>query len=151
MIDEGKVDPKRIYVTGMSMGGAGTVRAMSVGSDLFAAAVPVCPSMTPETFTILKSIRRPIWVTSAYIDHTLYRHKYLVDAVMNMRDNGNDNAHLTLFSPEDLEKYDVSITPSLMQAENYGKLFRQNHWSWVPTYKNEYGIMSWLLNQTKDD
>jgi predicted peptidase len=151
MVREGKVDPKRIYVTGMSMGGAGTVRAMSVGSDLFAAAVPVCPSMTPETFTILKSIRRPIWVTSAYIDHTLYRHKYLVDAVMNMRDNGNDNAHLTLFSPEDLEKYDVSITPSLMQPENYGKLFRQNHWSWVPTYKNEYGIMSWLLNQTKED
>jgi|GEM_PF-559722 len=151
MIREGKVDPKRIYVTGMSMGGAGTIRAMSVGSDLFAAAIPVCPTMTPETFTILKSIRRPIWVTSAYIDHTLYRHKYLVDAVMNMRDNGNDNAHLTLFSPEDLEKYDVSITPSLMQPENYGKLFRQNHWSWVPTYKNEYGIMSWLFNQTKDD
>ena len=39
---------------------------------------------------------------------------------------------------------------NLMQPENYGKLFRQNHWSWVPTYKNEYGIMSWLLNQTKE-
>ena len=151
MIKEGKVDPKRVYVTGMSMGGAGTVRAMSVGSDLFAAAVPVCPTMTPETFNILKSIRRPVWVTSAYIDHTLYRHKYLVDAVMNMRDNGNDNAHLTLFSPEDLEKYDISITPSLNKAENYGKLFRQNHWSWVPTYKNEFGIMAWLLNQVKED
>ncbi|MBN2356355.1 prolyl oligopeptidase family serine peptidase [candidate division KSB1 bacterium] len=147
MIGEGKVDPKRIYVTGMSMGGAGTVRAMSVGSDLFAAAVPVCPSMTPETFNILKSIRRPVWVTSAYIDHSLYRHKYLVDAVMNMRDNGNNNAHLTLFSPEDLEKYDISITPNLL----YPDLFHQNHWSWVPTYKDDFGIMSWLLNQTKDD
>jgi predicted peptidase len=147
MICEGKVDPRRVYVTGMSMGGAGTIRAMSVGSDLFAAAVPVCPTMTPETFNILKSIRRPVWVTSAYIDHTLYRHKYLVDAVMHMRDNGNDNAHLTLFSPEDLEKYDISITPNLP----YPVLFSQNHWSWVPTYKDEYGIMSWLLNQTKDD
>ncbi|MBQ8994205.1 MAG: prolyl oligopeptidase family serine peptidase [Oscillospiraceae bacterium] len=151
MVKEGKVDPKRIYVTGMSMGGAGTVRMMSVGSDLFAAAVPVCSTMTPETFDILKSIRRPIWVTSAYIDHSLYRHKYLVDAVMNMRDNGNDNAHLTLFSPEELEKYDISITPSLKKAANYGDLFHQNHWSWVPTYKDEYGIMSWLLNQTKED
>jgi len=147
MIREGKVDAKRVYVTGMSMGGAGTVRAMSVGSDLFAAAVPVCPSMTPETFEILKTIRRPIWVTSAYIDHTLYRHKYLVDAVMNMRNIGNKNAYLTLFSPEDLEKYDISITPNLP----YPTLFRQNHWSWVPTYKDEYGIMSWLFNQTKDD
>ena len=141
------MDPQRIYVTGMFMGGGGTIRAMSVGSDLFAAAVPVCPTMTPETFSILKSIRRPIWVTSAYIDHTLYRHKYLVDAVMAMRDAGNNDAHLTLFSPEDLEKYDISITPDLP----YKTLFRENHWSWVPTYKNEYGIMSWLLNQVRED
>ena len=126
--------------------GTGTIRAMSVGSDLFAAAVPVCPTMTPETFSILKSIRRPVWVTSAYIDHTLYRHKYLVDAVMYLRDNGNNDAHLTLFSPEELEKYDVAITPGLP----YPKLFGENHASWIPTYKNEYGIMSWLLNQVKE-
>ncbi len=111
MIGEGKVDGKRVYVTGMSMGGAGTIRAMSVASDLFAACLPVCPTMTPETFSILRSIRRPVWVTSAYIDHTLYRHKYLVDAVMALRDSGNNNAHLTLFSPEDLEKYDIAVTP----------------------------------------
>ncbi len=147
MVADGKVDGRRIYVTGMSMGGAGTIRAMSVGSDLFAACVPVCPSMTPETFAILKSIRRPVWVTSAYIDHTLYRHKYLVDAVMSMRDNGNSNAHLTLFSPEELEKYDIAITPDLP----YPRLFSENHASWVPTYSNEYGIMSWLLNQTRED
>ncbi len=147
MAAEGKVDGKRVYVTGMSMGGAGTIRAMSVGADLFAACLPVCPTMTPETFSILKSIRRPVWVTSAYIDHTLYRHKYLVDAVMSLRDSGNSNAHLTLFSPEELEKYDIAITPDLP----YPRLFSENHASWVPTYNNEYGIMSWLLNQTKED
>ena len=146
MILEGKVDGNRVYVTGMSMGGAGTIRAMSVASDLFAACLPVCPSMSPETFSILKSIRRPVWVTSAYIDHTLYRHKYLVDAVMSLRDNGNSNAHLTLFSPEDLQKYDVAITPDLP----YRRLFSENHASWIPTYNNEYGIMSWLLSQTKE-
>lgn len=147
MVAEGKVDGRRIYVTGMSMGGAGTIRAMSVGADLFAACVPVCPTMTPETFAILKSLRRPVWVTSAYIDHTLYRHKYLVDAVMSLRDSGNADAHLTLFAPEELEKYDIAITPDLP----YPRLFSENHNSWVPTYKNEYGIMSWLLNRTKED
>lgn len=146
MIREGKVDEKRVYVTGLSMGGAGTLRAMSVGADLFAACLPVCPTMTPETFAILKTIRRPIWVTSAYIDHTLYRHKYLVDGVMALRDSGNQNAHLTLFSPEELQKYDIAITPDLP----YVQLFGENHASWVPTYKNEYGVMSWLLNQTRD-
>ena len=147
MIAEGKVDGKRVYVTGMSMGGAGTIRAMSVAADLFAACVPVCPTMTPETFAILKSLRRPVWVASAYIDHTLYRHKYLVDAVLHLRDSGNSDAHLTLYGPEELEKYDIAITPDLP----YPRLFGENHNSWVPTYKNEYGIMSWLLNQVKDD
>ena len=146
MVAEGRVDGRRIYVTGMSMGGAGTIRAMSVGSDLFAACLPVCPTMTPETFSILKSIRRPVWITSAYIDHTLYRHKYLVDAVMSLRDSGNSQARLTLFSPEELEKYDIAVTPDLP----YPRLFSENHASWVPTYSNEYGIMSWLLNQVKE-
>ncbi len=147
MIDEGKVDEKRVYVTGLSMGGAGTLRAMSVGSDLFAACLPVCPTMTPETFSILKSIRRPIWVMSAYIDHTLYRHKYLVDGVLALKDAGHKNARLTLFSPEELQKYDIAITPDLP----YVQLFGENHASWVLAYNNEYGAMSWLLNQTKDD
>ena len=147
MAAEGKVDARRIYVTGMSMGGAGTIRAMSVGADLFAACLPVCPTMTPETFTILSTLRSPVWVATAYIDHTLYRHKYIVDAVMHMRDMGNDNAHLTLFSPEDLEKYDIAITPELP----YPRLFGENHASWVPAYNNEYGIMSWLLNQFRAD
>ena len=146
MIGEGKVDPRRVYVTGMSMGGAGTIRAMSVGSDLFAAAVPICPSMTPETFDILRTIRRPVWVATAYVDHTIYRHKYIVDAVMQMRDEGNNDAHLTIFSPEDMAKYDIGITPDL----DYFTLFQQNHYSWVPTYKDEYGIISWLLNQAKN-
>ena len=147
MIDEGKVDGKRVYVTGLSMGGAGTIRAMSVGSDLFAACLPVCPTMTPETFSILKSIRRPVWVTSAYIDHTLYRHKYIVDAVLALKDAGHRNVHLTLFSPEELQKYDIALNPDQPYVQRFG----ENHASWVPTYHNEYGVMSWLLNQTKDD
>ena len=54
-----EVDGRRVYVTGMSMGGAGTIRAMSVGAGLFAACVPVCPSMTPETWSC-RSARRTV-------------------------------------------------------------------------------------------
>ena len=46
-----------------------------------------------------------------------------------------------------MEKYDISITPNLP----YPRLFSENHNSWTPTYKNEYGIMSWLLNQVRED
>ncbi len=147
MIAEGKVDRRRIYVTGMSMGGAGTLRAMSVGSDLFAAAVPICPSMTPETFNILKGLTKSkLWIATAYVDHTIYRHKYIVDGVLALRDAGNKNVHLTLYSPEEFAKYDIATDPNL----TYPELFSQNHMAWVPTYHDEHGIMSWLTEQVFD-
>ncbi len=145
MIADGRVDGSRIYVTGMSMGGAGTIRAMSVGAGLFAAGVPVCPTMTPETFGILKGLTHAkLWIATSYVDHTLYRHKYIVDAVLALRDAGNRDAHLTLYAPEELEKYGIAADPDLSMKE----LMWANHWSWVPTYHDEHGIMSWLTSQT---
>ena len=148
MIADGRVNPRRVYVTGLSMGGGGTLRAMSVGSDLFAAAVPICPTMTPETFHILCGLTRAkIWVAAAYIDHTLYRHKYLVDAVMALRDAGNQDAHLTLFSQENLEKYCIGIIPDMPLEARFG----WNHTCWIPTYHDEFGIMSWMMSQIRDE
>ena len=148
MIREGKVDRKRVYVTGMSMGGAGTLRAMSVGADLFAAAVPVCPTMTPETFAILKGLTcAKLWIATSYVDHTIYRHKYIVDGILALRDAGNRDARLTLYSPEELQKYGIAADENL----SYPELFSQNHMSWVPTYHDEHGIMSGLTEQVRED
>lgn len=145
MIAEGKVDARRVYVTGMSMGGAGTIRAMSVGAGLFAAAVPICPSMTPETYHILCGlVDAKIWIATAYVDHTIYRHKYIVDGIMALRDAGNQNAHVTLYSPEELEAYGIATDPELSLRDK----FSANHASWIPTYHDEHGIMSWMIEQT---
>lgn len=145
MIAEGKVDGRRVYVTGMSMGGAGTIRAMSVGAGLFAAAVPICPTMTPETFHILCGlVDAKIWIATAYVDHTIYRHKYIVDGIMALRDAGNQDAHLTLYSPEELAAYGIATDPDLTLQER----FSANHASWIPTYHDEHGIMSWMIEQT---
>lgn len=147
MIEEGKVNPARIYVTGMSMGGAGAIRAMSVGADLFAAALPVCPSMTPETFSILKGlVHSKIWITAAYIDHTHYRHKYIVDGIMALRDSGNKDAHLTLFSPEELAEYGIGIIPDMPLEAKLG----WNHTCWIPTYHNASGALGWTMEQVKE-
>ena len=144
MIADGKVDRRRVYVTGLSMGGAGTLRAMSVGADLFAAAAPVCPSMTPETFGILKNLTNAkIWISTSYVDHTIYRHKYIVDGILALRDAGNQNAHLTLYSPEELAAYGIATDPDMPLAARFGA----NHAAWVLTYHNEHGILSWLTEQ----
>lgn len=145
MIREGKVDEKRVYVIGLSMGGAGTIRAMSVGSDLFAACAPVCPTMIEETYNILRTMEAPVWVSTAYVDHTIYRHKYIVDAIMELKDKGHKNAHLTIYSPEELSEYEIGVGEGI----SYKELFKMNHRSWVLTFHDEKGIMSWLLNQHK--
>lgn len=145
MIRDGRVDRRRVYVTGLSMGGAGTLRAMSVGAGLFAAGAPVCPSMTPETYAILCGlVDEKLWISTAYLDHSLFRHKYIVDGIMALRDAGNQNARLTLYSPEELAAYGIAADPDLPLQMRVGA----NHAAWVLTYHDEHGILSWLTEQT---
>jgi len=58
-IDGGRVDPDRVYVTGLSMGGYGTWYASAASSDIFAAAVPVCGGGDPTWSS--KYAGMPIW------------------------------------------------------------------------------------------
>ncbi len=53
------IDTARIYVTGHSMGGAGTWHMIAQRPRFFAAAVPVCGHPLPATATTVKDV--PIW------------------------------------------------------------------------------------------
>ena len=144
LIAAGQVDAKRIYVTGMSMGGGGTLRMLSVGSGLFAAAAPICPTMTPETYHILSSLTdMKIWVSAAYVDHTIYRHKYIVDGILALRDAGNQDARLTIFSPEELAAYGLGTDPGQSLEQKFG----ENHACWMLVYSGEHGILDWMVSQ----
>ena len=57
---EFSIDPQRIYVTGLSMGGFGTWDLVARRPDLFAAAVPVCGGGDEATAT--KIAKLPVWV-----------------------------------------------------------------------------------------
>ena len=54
------VDPKRVYVTGVSMGGYGTWDAIQRHPELFAAAVPVCGGADTALAPGIKDV--PVWV-----------------------------------------------------------------------------------------
>lgn len=60
------VDRRRIYVTGHSMGGAGTWHVLAQRPDLFAAGVPVCGRANLDTLAALKDI--PIWNFHGEVD-----------------------------------------------------------------------------------
>ena len=55
-----KVDRKRIYITGLSMGGYGTFEAIARKPKMFAAAIPVCGGGDWRTAKNFKDL--PIWV-----------------------------------------------------------------------------------------
>jgi len=58
---EFKVDPDRVYVTGLSLGGFGTFGMVSARPDLFAAAVPVCGGW-PGQRNVKGMAAVPFWI-----------------------------------------------------------------------------------------
>ena len=147
MIADGKVDEKRIYVTGMSMGGGGTLRMVGLRQDLFTAAAPMCPTMTDETLAYLKGYGDfKIWISMAYIDHTPIRHCRIIDGIRTLQRGGNQNAKYTMFSPDELAAYGIAVYPDLTEAQ----ILSENHHCWVLTLRNEYGILDWVTSQVKE-
>jgi predicted peptidase len=63
------IDDKRIYVTGLSMGGYGTWDAIAKRSELFAATVPICGGGDPASAIKMKNI--PIWAFHGADDKTV--------------------------------------------------------------------------------
>ena len=59
MIANAGVDPDRVYITGLSMGGYGTWDAIARYPDFFAAAAPICGGGDPTTVARFKNL--PIW------------------------------------------------------------------------------------------
>ncbi len=59
MLKEEPIDPARIYITGLSMGGYGTWDALARRPELWAAAIPICGGGDPATVERFKAI--PIW------------------------------------------------------------------------------------------
>lgn len=57
--DQYPIDPDRIYVTGLSMGGYGTWDAIQKDPHLFAAAIPICGGGDPKQAARTQHI--PIW------------------------------------------------------------------------------------------
>lgn len=112
-----KVDPTRIYLTGLSMGGGGSWGLASAMPERFAAVVPVCGFGAPSLAVSLKSV--PIWtlVGDADSPRIVGDTRALVEAV----NSSGGAARLT-------------------EYRGVG------HNSWDRAY-SEPGLMTWMLGQ----
>lgn len=114
------IDPRRRYVTGLSMGGFGTWRLLARNPQLFAAAVPVCGG--GDVVDAGKLVEIPIWAFHGDQDQAvlLEESQKMVDAVKKA---GGTKVKLTVY-------------------EGVG------HNSWSPTYDNPE-VYEWLLSHQK--
>ncbi|HVO37644.1 MAG TPA: prolyl oligopeptidase family serine peptidase [Spirochaetia bacterium] len=115
-----RIDSRRVYLTGFSMGGYGTWRTAAAYPEVFAAIAPVCGGGDPETAPRLTRV--PVWAFHGALDENvpLSESRQMVDAVK--RDGGR--ARLTIYP--DLE-----------------------HDSWTRTYKNPK-LYAWFLAHKKN-
>ena len=76
-----RVDPDRVYLTGLSMGGYGTWMLAAAHPDRFAAIVPICGGGNPADADKLKGL--PIWAFHGADDKTvkLENSEKMVDAL----------------------------------------------------------------------
>ncbi len=119
------VDRRRVYATGLSMGGFG-VFAMNVDHpDTFAAIVGICGGLDPAKAAVLAD--KPIWVFHAAED-PIVAVRFSRDTVNALRDAGGKPRY-TEYGKE------VYIAPTAHQC-------------WIPTYASAE-MRDWLFAQSK--
>lgn len=114
-----KVDPDRIYVTGLSMGGYGTWALASYDPKRFAAIVPICGGGIPSYTKYFPHL--PVWAFHGDQDSVvpLYKSEEMIEA---LKKNGGDG-RLTVYEGV-------------------------QHNSWTATYDNPE-VYKWMLKQRR--
>ena len=94
LIDCGAVDPTRVYICGISMGGYGTWDALQRWPEKFAAAIAICGGGYPSYADAMKDI--PIYIFHGLLDGIVMpsRSIHMYDA---LRDVGNDEVVLVTY------------------------------------------------------
>lgn len=69
LIENKNIDPNRIYISGLSMGGYGTFDLVSHRNDLFAAAAPICGGS--DLALLEKAVDVPFWIFHGDLDRVV--------------------------------------------------------------------------------
>ena len=149
------IDPDRIYVTGMSLGGIGTFDLLTKYPDKFAGALPIAAAGDVTKMPLIKDV--PIWASHSIDDPTVgYTAGTLalmnaLDAAGALTTRGQWAGNLAdrTAEAEALRLWaqaDANHSHTLLTAYTAGTTPVNAHWSWVPTYLNDV-MLDWLFEQ----
>jgi predicted peptidase len=115
-----KVDPRKISLTGLSMGGAGTWSIATMFPDKFSAIVPICGRGRPEGVEPIKGL--PTWVVV-----------------------GDEDGQATVQNARNMAQAlrDAGATPRQTEYRAVG------HNSWDRAY-NDASLIEWLISQRRE-
>nr|WP_231134637.1 cellulose binding domain-containing protein [Motilibacter deserti] len=151
------VDPDRLYLTGLSLGGIGSFDILPRYPTKFAGAIIIAASGDPARMPLMKDV--PIWVTHSVDDPTVSYTNGSLRLVNALEAAGSvvvrDTWPGNLPEPE----ADARALALWQQAQAAGShtLFTtyaagttpvSAHWSWVPTYLNDT-MIDWLYAQER--
>lgn len=114
------IDSNRIYIMGLSMGGMGTIEAISRYPDMFAAAVPICGGGDKRYYSNF-ALKVPLWVFHGDKDDVVLP-KYSRELVAEVKNLGGN--------------------------PKYTEFKDTNHNSWDPAFATE-DLLKWLFEQKK--
>lgn len=118
-----QIDPNRIYVTGLSMGGYGTYDFIIRYPEEVAAAMPICGGADNEKLASMPELKNiPIWIFHGGADGVVKTQRSR-NAFEALRKNGCD--------------------------VQYTEFPGVGHNSWMPAYHTK-GVADWLFSQSKN-
>lgn len=142
------VDPTRVYLTGLSMGGFGAFDLAARRPGLFAAVVPICGGGDPGTAETVAGI--PFYIVHGADDPVVP-----VALSRTMRDA--IAAASAARAAADREKArGTADAPRPMPKRRPNPMYREyekvGHDSWTPAYRfGEDGVLDWMFAQRKAD
>lgn len=143
---EYSVDPTKVYVTGLSLGGGATWLAISLYADSMAGAVPICGVSGGPSFSPSKLVEKPIWAFHATNDPTVGvgTSQSSVNAILSARSESTIN----FSGVQSGEPYYTDGTKYYDRGTlRYSQYPAGGHGIWSRVY-NESWMYDWLLAKT---
>lgn len=119
-LKEEQIDPDRVYLTGLSMGGFGSFDLALRHPELFAALAPICGAADPTKVVAIRDL--PVWVAHGDADSAVPVERSR-SAVQALRAAGG--------------------RPIYVEMPGVG------HNSWTPSYQDNDGLVPWLFRQKR--
>lgn len=143
------VDPDRVYITGLSLGGQGTWEYARVHPSNVAAIVPICgPKNGTADYSVLRGI--PLWTFHGVDDDIvpIERIQDILEQITGVRpDVANKGGHTGYFEGASWNWRAGQTAPAAGENPTF-TVYKGGHYVWPAAYDNQ-GMWDWLFAQRR--